>query len=92
MQRVIINDIEIMDDGRTVWVNNAASNIGRFSRWGVDVHTTLAAQMAGAGECLACTHGQTHLADWRGFQSLMREHHGVDVTDRHMPESIRSEL
>jgi hypothetical protein len=83
---------EIISDGRTVWVNDEVGNIGRFSWTGIDVHPTIIEQMDGASECLACTHGLTHLADWRNFQSLMKQHYHVDVSDRHMPAFIRNEL
>lgn len=77
---------EIQADSRTVWVNGAdGSNLGRFSRWGVDIHTTIAAQMNGAGQCLACTGGHTKMSDWRDFQHGMLEHHGVTVPDDAMP-------
>lgn len=84
--------IEITNDGRTVWVNCNTGNIGRFSWNGIDVHRMFTEQAAGMSECLACSHGETHLADWRRFQMLMREHYAVIVDDRHMPKFIRAEV
>lgn len=83
---------EIQTDGRAVWVSGAdGSNLGRFGRWGVDVHTTIEAQMNGAGQCLVCTHGHTTLSDWRTFQHGMLEHHGVVVPDDVMPAFLSRE-
>ncbi|WP_431797992.1 hypothetical protein SGO26_30000 (plasmid) [Cupriavidus metallidurans] len=67
--------------GDTVWVNWAdGSCIARFSkRFGIDVHASGEAQMAGAPQCLFCTHGAAGPAQWRTFQQKVREHHGIDV-------------
>ena len=91
MQQSLIGEVQILHDGRTVWVNDKEGNIGRFGPFGVDVHRTIAEQIATGTECLACTHGPTHLPDWREFQALMQEHHGVTVSDDHMPTKIRTE-
>jgi len=91
-RRTALGVVEISNDSVTVWVNTEASNIGRFGRYGIDVHTTLDAQLQGASECLACTHGPTHLAEWRRFQLLMLEHYGIEITDRHIPQRIKQEV
>jgi len=83
---------QITADGRTVWVNSFDGSLGRFSRFGVDVHTLITAQMNGAPQCLACTHERPNLADWRRFQTLMRQYYNVRVGDRHMPDFIRAEM
>jgi hypothetical protein len=92
IQQTEIGDVEILHDGRTVWVNDTEGNIGRFGPFGIDVHRTIAEQIATGSECLACTHGPTSLTDWRQFQALMQEHHGVTVSDDHMPLKIKIEL
>ena len=91
IQQTEAGEFEILHDNRTVWVNDREGNIGRFGPFGVDVHLTVAEQIATGKECLACTHGPTHLADWRSFQALMQEHYGVTVSDDHMPSKIRTE-
>ncbi|RCW65152.1 hypothetical protein [Pseudorhodoferax soli] len=65
----------------TVWVNGYdGSSIGRFSkRFGIDVHRTGTAQLAGEGECLVCTHGPADHATWLLFIEAMQQHHGVQV-------------
>lgn len=81
---------ELLSDGRTVWINAAdGSNIARFGRMGIDVHTSITDQMKGASQCLACTHGMTDFADWRRFQALVQEHYGIMVGDDHMPKYIK---
>lgn len=87
-----LGDIEILSDGRTVWVNMAGCSIGRFGPYGIDVHRTIQAQMEGQPECLACTHGPTTLADWRRFQTSMMDHYGVIIPDNHMPATVRQQL
>lgn len=77
---------QVHGDGRTVWVHGLdGSCIGRFSRFGIDVHRTVAAQVRGEPQCLDCTHGKPDLAGWRRFQDGMRRHYGVNVGDEHMP-------
>ena len=65
----------------TVWVNGPdGSCIGRFSkRFGIDVHRTATAQLAGKGECIVCTHSPADHAAWLLFVRAMQEHHGVAV-------------
>lgn len=92
IQKTTIGEVEILHDGRTVWVNDAEGNIGRFGPFGIDVHQTISEQIATGSECLACTVGPTSLKDWRQFQALMQHHYGVTVADRHMPSAIKVEL
>ena len=91
VQQSAIGEVEVLDDGRTVWVNHCSGYaIGRFGPYGIDVHRTIEEYSSGS-ECLACTHGETHLNAWRQFQALMQEHYAVTVSDRHMPSAIRVE-
>lgn len=56
------------------------STVGRFSkRSGMDVHTTFCQQLAGADQCLHCTHEKATEADWLEFCALMWKHHHIDV-------------
>lgn len=67
--------------GSRVWVNGPdGSNVGRFSKtFGMDVHTTTTEQMAGASQCLHCTHEKPSEQDWIEFCSLMKKHYAVDI-------------
>lgn len=73
--------VQVSADGQTIWVHAGdGSTIGRFSkRFGMDVHTTVTAQLAGASQCLHCTHAPAGRDDWLMFCRLMRKHHGIDV-------------
>lgn len=73
--------IQVSPDRVTVWVFGLdGSTVGRFSKvFGMDVHTTVTAQLAGAKECLKCTHEPPSQADWEEFCELMQEHYGVTV-------------
>ena len=80
---------QVSSDGKTVWAHAPdGSCVGRFSRFGIDLHRTVSAQMAGEPECLDCTHALPELAEWRRFQEGLRVHHGIGVGDAHMPKFI----
>jgi hypothetical protein len=65
----------------TVWVHAPdGSTIGRFSkRFGMDVHSTITEQMAGASQCLHCTHQQPTVDEWHLFCDLMWQHYKISV-------------
>lgn len=73
--------------GTRVWVNGPdGSNLGRFSKhFGMDVHTSVTEQMAGASQCLHCTHSKPSERDWLDFCDLMEKYYGIVIP----PSSIR---
>lgn len=73
--------VQTSSDGSTVWVHSSdGTTVGRFSRrWGLDVHRTVTEQMAGADQCLHCTHTKPGPADWIDFCEQIKKHHGIDV-------------
>ncbi|MDR8093304.1 hypothetical protein KPB05_38255 [Burkholderia gladioli] len=73
--------IDVSAAGDTVWVTgHDGTCVGRFSkRFGIDVHRTVADQLAGADQCLYCTHGAAGKEDWRKFCAAVSEHHAIDV-------------
>ncbi|MDG3444613.1 hypothetical protein [Nitrospirillum amazonense] len=80
---------EILSDGVSVWVNAPTGEcIARFGRGGVDVHRTVADQVAGMPECLACTHHRPDAAAWAMFVRETARHHGVVIADKHTPRWI----
>lgn len=81
------SDCEVTSDGRTVWVGGPdGCCLGRFSRFGVDVHRDTQGQI-NIGACLDCTTS----TDWGRFVSSMRRHHGVVVSDEHKPDYLKTE-
>lgn len=76
--------VQVSPDRRTVWVFGLdGSTVGRFSKmFGMDVHTTTSEQLAGAPECLHCTHEPPGPQEWAKFCSLIEEHYGVIVDKR----------
>lgn len=76
-----LDQVQVSADGSTVWVHALdGSTVGRFSkRFGLDVHATVTEQLAGASQCLHCTHTPPSPGDWSLFCSLMLQHHGVKV-------------
>ena len=74
--------IQVSSDGNTAWIHspNDGSTVGRFSKiFGMDVHTTVSAQLDGAGQCLCCTHEPPTVKEWEHFVHLMYEHHRIFV-------------
>lgn len=71
--------VEVISDGRTVWINGPEGAIGRFGRMGTDVH------YPDTTGCLYCTHGPQDEGDWWMFQTAMVLRHGVVVGDEHRP-------
>ena len=71
---------EITTDGKTVWVNSSVC-LGRFSRFGVDVHKDAEGQMRSGSQCLECSQEP----NWPRFVAAMKEHHGIEVSDDYKP-------
>lgn len=80
MKRKRRNGTEIMTDGRTVWVNGPQGGlIGRFSSFGIDVHS------AGTDmHCHDCRALPTKGA-WRVFVESMAVHHALVVPESFKP-------
>jgi hypothetical protein len=74
-------EVQVSDCGRTLWVHASdGSTVGRFSTtFGMDVHNSATQQLAGAPECLRCTHTRPSRADWQAFKDLMQMHYGVEI-------------
>lgn len=63
-----------------VWVHcSDGSTVGRFGRNGIDMHTTVTEQLAGAGECRLCTHDAVTAEDWSLFREKARMWWCVDI-------------
>ena len=77
----LAEQVEVSPDGQTVWVHALdGSTVGRFSMiFGMDVHTTITEQLAGANQCLHCTQVKPCLSDWLTFCDLMLQHYGITV-------------
>jgi hypothetical protein len=65
-------EVEITYGHSAVWVNTSVC-LGRFGIMGIDVHSNVAAQIAGEQKCLYCTHAKTTIADWHRFIIAMKE-------------------
>tara|TARA_B100002049_G_scaffold165549_1_gene124258 strand:+ start:19991 stop:20593 length:603 start_codon:yes stop_codon:yes gene_type:complete len=65
-----------------VWVHcSDGSTVGRFGRQGVDIHTTVTEQLAGAKQCRLCTHGVPTKKEWKMFINKAYEYWGVVIPD-----------
>lgn len=73
-------DIQIADGGACIWIHASdGSTVGRFSRFGIDLHNTVTEQMAGAPQCRLCTHGRPSEDDWALFRQKASEWWGVHI-------------
>ena len=86
----MVGGMEIMSDGRTVWVNGSDGGLlGRFSRAGIDIHHPVAAQVETGKQCLNCKPGPTDGTDWTAFRDGMRDIYGAEISDRHTPDFLK---
>ena len=74
-------ELTVSSDGGTVWVNAFdGSSIARFSkRFGIDIHRSATEQLAGAGQCLYCTHEKALESDWLLFCDKVAELHNIRI-------------
>lgn len=81
MPELLDDQIQVSIDGKTVWVHALdGSTVGRFSKvFGMDVHSTIAQQLAGAGQCLHCTHEAATKSDWILFCKHILDCYGIAV-------------
>lgn len=76
------DEFEILTDGMTVWVNSQSGMcIGRFSKFGVDVHNDLEIQENGGVQCLDCCHDLPHPEAWDRFVSSMQRHYDIALSE-----------
>lgn len=68
--------------GKRVWINaDDGSSVARFNTsMGVDIHNTVTAQMAGAPECLWCTHERPDYKTWKCFTLKVKELFGLSLS------------
>lgn len=76
---------QIITDGRTVWVDVGGFTVGRFSAFGIDIHT------ADSSGCIDCTHTRPDRMDWDRFTIGMLAHHDVEVSDEYMPDFLKED-
>lgn len=82
---------EVLWDSTTVWVNDQkGSNIGRFGRFGADVHRP-ASEQDTLGQCLDCHHN-AGIDGWKRFCASMLKHYGVIIPDAAMPVRLQPRL
>ncbi|MFT6347040.1 MAG: hypothetical protein ACJAYB_000021 [Psychromonas sp.] len=73
-------EIQTSANRDTVWIHcDDGSTVGRFSKYGIDLHNSISDQMAGAPECRFCTHGAVNEKDWAMFIKKAFEFWGVVV-------------
>lgn len=63
-----------------VWIHcSDGSTVGRFGKFGIDLHNSVQEQMQGASQCRLCTHGAPTRTDWELFRAKAKEWWKVDV-------------
>lgn len=84
-----MSGFQIDFDGATVWVNAPdGSCVGRFSKFGIDVHRTVAEQIETGEQCIECTHGCPTASEWDRFTELMELHYKVQVPAAAKPKFL----
>lgn len=78
----------ISSNGTTVWVHDAGGVcIGRFSRFGAEVHGTVQEQVAGK-TYRDCVHGLPPRESWERFVRSMKLHHAVVIGEHYRPNFV----
>lgn len=82
-------EIQLSEPRNVVWIHAPdGSTVGRFGRMGIDLHTTVTEQMAGAPQCRLCTHDTPSIEDWQLFRAKALEWWGVEVPDDAFDHSL----
>ncbi len=80
---------EVASDGTTVWVNDdQGTNVGRFSKNGIDIHHNLADQERLGKQCFDCKAGPCGIDDWAHFVAMIWVRNAVRVDNKHRPTAI----
>lgn len=68
--------------GKRVWINaDDGSAVARFNTaTGVDIHNTARDQLAGAPECLWCTHSKPDYRTWQEFVKKVNSLFGIELS------------
>lgn len=82
-QAASLYELEVSQSGDAIWIHSLedGSTVGRFGKMGVDIHTTVSEQLAGAPQCRLCTHGRVSASDWNMFREKALEFWGVVVPE-----------
>lgn len=65
-----------------VWIHASdGSTVGRFGRFGIDLHNTVTDQLKGLPQCRLCTHHQSSTKDWLTFREKAKEWWNVTVPE-----------
>jgi hypothetical protein len=90
MKRSIVNNHEVLSDGRRVWVNGPdGASVARYSPMaGRDVHRPLEEQRTTGKECLDCSPD----TDYDAFVASVHRHYGVVIPSKHRPLVAEPEM
>ncbi len=73
----------------TIWIHASdGSTVGRFSRFGIDIHNTATEQKNGKPECLMCTHTQPDLQHFNLFCEHAKTRWGITITPDMLDQAI----
>jgi hypothetical protein len=87
---IAAHELQLDELGHKLWVHAPdGSTVGRFNvRFGIDIRNTVTDQIAGAEECLFCTHTPPTRLEWELFKSRAFELWGVTVPDTAVDVSL----
>jgi hypothetical protein len=75
-------------EARTVWINGLVNCLGRFSPLGYEIYRKLDKELSGeeaSTATLSVKIANLVNKDWENFKTLMREHHGIDLSEVENP-------
>lgn len=71
---------EMIWSDATIWINaDDGMCVGRFSRFGVDVHHDAETQLWTGAQCLACVHDAPPDEGWEIFLEKMWRHYELEI-------------
>ena len=72
--------VETSIQRNVVWVHASdGSTVGRFGRFGIDLHNTITEQLNCMPQCRLCTHDSVTSGDWDTFRAKALEWWGVEI-------------
>jgi len=64
----------------TVWIHASDGvTVGRFGKFGIDIHNSMEVQLETGVQCLLCTHRPVTINDWRIFREKANELWSIDI-------------
>jgi hypothetical protein len=82
-------DYTVHTENSVLWVNGPYNCLGRFTEKGYEIYRDMKApvEVIGTTSTLAVRMHNTKPLDWSNFKTLMKEHHGIDLSEVDYPHA-----